>query len=78
MDKLIELFNTDKTHIEIDVVNQYENGKTVNKHDYTYTIHLLNNSDNDSLCAECVESFSQAEIDSVIDYFGSILISLVN
>ena len=73
MDKLIEFFNTDKTHIEIDIINQYENGTTANKHDYTYTIHLVNNSDNDSLCAASVENFCQGEIESVIDHFGNIL-----
>lgn len=73
MDKLIELFNTDKTHIEIDIINQYENGTTANKHEYTYTIHLVNSSDNDSLCAVSVDNFCQREIDSVIDYFENTL-----
>lgn len=46
MHELIKEFNTDKTHLEFDTINQYDNGTTDEKNFYTYTVYLIDNKTN--------------------------------
>lgn len=72
LQELITLFNNNNTHIEIDTVNQKDNGYTDDPNVFTYTILLLSNDDNDIIAAESIDAFSDAEIISVINYFKKI------
>lgn len=72
MQELITLFNNNNTHIEIDTVNQKDNGYTDDPNIFTYTILLISNEDNDVIAAESIDSFTDDEIISVINYFKKI------
>lgn len=72
MQELINLFNNSSTHIEIDTVNQKDNGYTDDPNVFTYTILLLSNEDNDVIAAESINAFTDTEITSVINYFKKI------
>lgn len=72
MQELITLFNNNNTHIEIDTVNQKDNGYTDDPNIFTYTILLISNEDNDVIAAESIDAFSDDEIISVINYFKKI------
>lgn len=72
MQELINLFNNSSTHIEIDTINQKDNGYTDDPNAFTYTILLLSNEDNDIIAAESIDTFSDAEIISVVNYFKKI------
>lgn len=72
MQELITLFNNNNTHIEIDTVNQKDNGYTDDPNIFTYTILLISNEDNDVIAAESIDSFTDDKIISVINYFKKI------
>lgn len=65
LEKLISKFNTEETHIEIDTINQFENGTTTDKNAYTYTIYLINNADSEPITQESVDTFSFAETEMI-------------
>jgi len=69
MYELIEKYNTDQTHIEIDAVNQKENGTTADGNIYSYTIYLMDNDSGDPINMVSVEKFNSYEVGFVIDYF---------
>ncbi|MBO0438945.1 hypothetical protein [Candidatus Enterococcus ikei] len=73
MYELIEIYNTDKTHIEIDTVNQKENGTTTDGNLYSYTIYLTDNESDDPINMVSVEKFNSYEVGFVIDYFDKYL-----
>lgn len=72
MNELIRLFNTNKTHIEIDTINQKENGLTNDPSIFTYTIQLIDNNDNDPIASISIDQFSDKEIKDVIKYFAAL------
>lgn len=72
MNELIKLFNTNKTHIEIDTINQKENGLTNDPSIFTYTIQLIDNNDNDPIASISIDQFSDKEIKDVIKYFAAL------
>lgn len=72
MEKLISMFNTEKTHIEIDTINQFENGTTTDKNLFTYTIYLINNADGEPIAQGSVNSFSSAETEMIYRNFTHI------
>lgn len=74
VEELIKIFNTDKTHIEIDTINQHDNGMTTDKHEYTYTFLLVRNENQESLEHVSVEGFCLASIKFVHDCFEQYLL----
>lgn len=74
MKELISRFNTDKTHIEVDAINQKDNGMTNNPSLYSYTILLVLNDERYSILAQTsLDLFDQEEIKHAIHYFETAL-----
>lgn len=69
MNELIRIFNDNETHIEIDTVNQKENGMTDNPNIYTYTVLLIDNASGDSIESEVSVRFDEKEIKSIRESF---------
>lgn len=66
MNELIKQFNNAETHVEVDVLNQYENGTTDDRNIFTYTVYIVANKDNKHLATAGVDNFSEKEIKWVI------------
>lgn len=71
MDTLIRIFNNDRTHIEIDCVNQKDNGTTSDASVYTYTGVLVENATGEIVDGAMVSisSFSGAPVLDIVSYF---------
>lgn len=68
--ELITRFNTDETHIEVDVVNQKDNGMSDDASLYSYTVLLVLNDDRYNIFAETsIDVFDNNEIKHTIEYF---------
>lgn len=67
MDELIKLFNNEMTHIEIDTVNQRDNGED---HDfYSYTVILLDNKTLEVIDNVSIDNFDREDIEWVKRFF---------
>ena len=62
MNELIEKFNSKLTHIEIDAINQLENG---GKDEWTYTLLLIDNKTKDTINQISISDFGNAEMSYV-------------
>ena len=62
MNELIEKFNNELTHIEIDAINQLENG---GKDEWTYTLLLIDNKTKDTINQISISDFGNAEMSHV-------------
>lgn len=71
MDTLIRIFNNDRTHIEIDCINQKDNGTTSDASIYTYTVMLVENVTGEIVDGAMVSisSFSEAPVLDIVSYF---------
>lgn len=69
MEELILLFNNEKTHIEVDCINQKDNGTTKEDNVYTYTVLLICNATGEEIESASVKSFDKKDIKFVTSYF---------
>ena len=61
MYELIKRFSDNKTHIEIDAVNKFENGTTDDKNLYTYSVLLIDNETKDEIArASLFDKFNKS------------------
>lgn len=70
MNELIKTFNDNETHIEIDAVNQFENGSTKDRSVYSYTVILLQNETGEQICSVSIDKFDKDDIEFVKKYFN--------
>ena len=66
MYELIKTFNTKTTHIEVDTLNQEENGGEVL---YSYTVYLVDNITSQPINFVSIDNFSKQDIDYVKNNF---------
>ena len=66
MYELIKTFNTKTTHIEVDTLNQEENGGEVL---YSYTVYLIDNMTSEPIDVVNIDDFSKSDIDYVKNNF---------
>ena len=68
MDELIKLFNNEMTHIEVDTVNQKENGET--DYDfYSYTVMLIENKNSEIIDSVSIDTFDDSDVEWVSKIF---------
>ena len=70
MYELIKTFNTKTTHIEVDTLNQEENGREVL---YSYTVYLIDNMTSEPIDFVSIDNFSKSDIDYVKNNFKRVI-----
>ena len=63
MKELIELFNDNDTHIEVDTLNQKDNGTTSGADIYSYTVILIDNKTRDNIESVSIRNFDKKDIE---------------
>lgn len=70
MYELIKTFNTKTTHIEVDTLNQEENG---GEFLYSYTVYLVDNITSQPIDFVSIDNFSKQDIDYVKNNFKRVI-----